>query len=54
MREAGSKLVDRAKSIVVVDVHEARPLTSPVYDDGSVTEEEVADMYRARMGGLRP
>jgi predicted pyridoxine 5'-phosphate oxidase superfamily flavin-nucleotide-binding protein len=54
MREAGSKLVDRAKAIVVVEVREARPLTSPVYDDGSVTEEEVADMYRARMAGLRP
>src|SRR4051794_12053430 len=54
MREAGSKLVDRAKAIVVVEVRDARPLTSPVYDDGSVTEEQVADMYRARMGGLHP
>ena len=52
MREAGSKLVDRAKAIVVVEVREAHVLTSPVYDDGSITEAEVADMYRARMGGF--
>ena len=54
MRDAGSRLVDRAAAIAVIEVREARPLTSPVYDDGSVTEAEVADMYRARMGGLRP
>ena len=53
MREGGSKLVDRAKAIVVVEVHEARPLTSPVYDDGSVTEAEVEALYRARLNEPR-
>ena len=48
LRAAGSTLADRARTIVVIDVHEARPLTSPVYDDGSVTEAEVVRMFRAR------
>jgi predicted pyridoxine 5'-phosphate oxidase superfamily flavin-nucleotide-binding protein len=51
MRQAGSQLVDRAKAIVVIEVREARPLTSPVYDDGSVTEAEVEARYRARLAG---
>jgi predicted pyridoxine 5'-phosphate oxidase superfamily flavin-nucleotide-binding protein len=51
MRQAGSQLVDRAKSIVVIEVREARPVTSPVYDDGSVTEAEVEALYRARFAG---
>jgi uncharacterized protein len=54
MRDAGSQLVERAKAIVVIEVREARPLTSPVYDDGSVTEAEVISAHRARMGGLKP
>jgi uncharacterized protein len=49
MRAAGSKLVDRAKAIVVIEVLEARPLSSPVYDDGSVSEAEVAALYLARL-----
>jgi predicted pyridoxine 5'-phosphate oxidase superfamily flavin-nucleotide-binding protein len=49
MRAAGSKLVDRVKAIVVIEVLEARPLTSPVYDDGSVSEAEVAALYLARL-----
>jgi len=48
LRAAGSTLADRARTIVVIEVHEARPLTSPVYDDGSVTEAEVVRMFRAR------
>jgi hypothetical protein len=47
MREAGSKLVGRVRAIVVL---EARPVVSPLYDDGSVTEDEVAETYRARYG----
>ena len=47
MRAAGSKLVGRVRAIVVLSVQEAHPLTSPVYDDGSVTEAEVAETYRA-------
>jgi hypothetical protein len=40
LRTAGSKLVDRVKAIVVMDVQEARPIVSPVYD-GSVCEAEM-------------
>jgi hypothetical protein len=48
MREAGSTLVDRVKTIVVVEVREARPLISPVYDDGTLTEADVIAIYRER------
>jgi predicted pyridoxine 5'-phosphate oxidase superfamily flavin-nucleotide-binding protein len=48
LREAGSTLVDRVNSIVVIEVAEARPLVSPVYDDGATTESEVIERYRAR------
>ena len=54
MRAAGSRLVDRARAIVVIEVREARPLTSPVYDDGSVTEAEVEALYRTRLAGDAP
>lgn len=49
MRAAGSALVERVKAIVVIDVRDARPLTSPVYDDGAVTEHEVRQIYAARL-----
>jgi predicted pyridoxine 5'-phosphate oxidase superfamily flavin-nucleotide-binding protein len=49
MRAAGSKLVDRVQAIVVIEVLEARPLSSPVYDDGAVSEAEVAALYLARL-----
>src|SRR3954462_3766612 len=48
MREAGSTLVDRVKTIVVVEVREARPLVSPVYDNRRITEEEVVRIYSQR------
>jgi uncharacterized protein len=48
LRAAGSTLADRARHIVVVEVREARPVVSPVYDDGSVTEEDVIAIYRER------
>ena len=48
LREAGSTLVDRVNSIVVIEVAEARSLVSPVYDDGATTESEVIERYRAR------
>ena len=48
LRESGSKSVDRVKAVGVVEVREARPLVSPVYDDGSVTEAEVSETYRER------
>jgi uncharacterized protein len=53
MRVAGSTLVDRVKAVVVIEVLEARPLSSPIYDDGAVTEAEVAARFRARGHGTR-
>ena len=51
LREAGSTLVDRVRTIVAVEVREARALISPVYDDGSVSEAEVIQTFRARLAG---
>jgi hypothetical protein len=33
----------------VVEVQQARPVVSPAYDDGTVTEAEITAMYRARL-----
>ena len=52
LREAGSTLVDRVNAIVVIEVREARPLVSPAYDDGTVTEAEIIRTFRARLTGL--
>jgi uncharacterized protein len=54
LREARSTLVDRVKAIVVIEVRDARPVVSPIYDDGTVTEEDVARTFRTRFaGGVR-
>jgi hypothetical protein len=52
LRAAGSTLADRARHIVVVEVREARPLVSPVYDDGTVSEAEVVQIYRERLAAV--
>jgi uncharacterized protein len=49
MREAGSGLVDRVRCIVVIEVREARPLVSPAYDDGSVTEADMIRLWTSRI-----
>jgi predicted pyridoxine 5'-phosphate oxidase superfamily flavin-nucleotide-binding protein len=51
LREAGSRLVDRVRAIVVIEVREARELVSPAYDDGSISEAEMVELFRARFGG---
>jgi uncharacterized protein len=48
LRNAGSTLVDRVRTIVVIEVREARPIVSPIYDNGNVTEAEVVQAFRAR------
>ena len=50
LRAAGSSVADRVRTIVVIEVREARPVVSPAYDDGTVTEEEMAALFRARLG----
>jgi uncharacterized protein len=52
LRQAGSTLVDRVKAIVVIQIHEARPLVSPAYDDGAITEAEMIRLFRARLSGI--
>lgn len=48
LRAGGSTVVDRVRSIVVLEVREARALVSPVYDDGSRTEAEIVADFLAR------
>jgi predicted pyridoxine 5'-phosphate oxidase superfamily flavin-nucleotide-binding protein len=52
MRAAGSQLTDRVRTIVVIEVREARPLTSPAYDDGTMTEPAMRALHRARFDAL--
>ena len=52
LREDGSKLADRARAIVVIEVRQARPLVSPIYDDGTMTESDVVRIFEARFARL--
>jgi predicted pyridoxine 5'-phosphate oxidase superfamily flavin-nucleotide-binding protein len=52
LRAQGSELAaDRVNAIVVIDVHEARSLISPAYDD-TTTELDVYRIHRARYARL--
>jgi hypothetical protein len=52
MRADGSKLTERVKAIVVIEVHHAEPLISPAYDDGTTTEADVRETHRVRFARL--
>ena len=52
LRAAGSRLVDRVGAIVVIEVRHAAPVVSPAYDDGTLTEEDVRAIHRARYAAL--
>ena len=52
LRDAGSALADRVRTIVVIEVREASELTSPAYDDGTLTEADLIRTYRARFAEL--
>ena len=52
LRAAGSTNADRVRAIVVVDVHEARPLVSPSYDDGATSEADMIRIFQARFDQL--
>jgi mannose-6-phosphate isomerase-like protein (cupin superfamily) len=54
LREAGSTIAHRVKAIVIVEVHQARPVVSPVYDDGAATEADVVRAFLARFAELQP
>jgi len=47
-----SSVADRVKAIVIVEVREARPVVSPAYDDGSVTEAEMIRTFQDRLARL--
>ena len=52
MRAAGSALVDRVGGVVVIEVREAAPVTSPAYDDGTLTEADIRAIHTARFARL--
>jgi predicted pyridoxine 5'-phosphate oxidase superfamily flavin-nucleotide-binding protein len=52
LREAGSKLLDRVKAIVVIEVRQARAVVSPAYDRGSTTETDMIRLFQARFTRL--
>jgi predicted pyridoxine 5'-phosphate oxidase superfamily flavin-nucleotide-binding protein len=52
LREAGSSVADRVRAIVIIEVREARPLVSPAYDDGAVSEADVVRTFRERFAAL--
>jgi hypothetical protein len=54
MRDDGTAtaLLDRVKAIVVIEVHQAQPLASPAYDDGTTTETDMVTLFQARFARL--
>ena len=54
MRAAGSKLVDRVRAIVVIDVQRAEAVISPAYDDGTVTEDDLVRANLERFSRIHP
>jgi uncharacterized protein len=52
LREAGSTLAGRVNAIVLIEVREARPVVSPAYEDGLVSEADMVRTFRARFAQL--
>jgi predicted pyridoxine 5'-phosphate oxidase superfamily flavin-nucleotide-binding protein len=52
LRQTGSAISERVKAIVVIEVTDARPLISPAYDDGVLTEAEAIRVQQARFARL--
>ena len=53
LRAGGSRLADRVRAIVVLEVRRAEPITSPAYDAGA-DEAQLVDAFRARFEELHP
>jgi uncharacterized protein len=49
MRAGGSRLIDRVRAVVVIEVREARPVVSPAYDDGATTEADMIQLWTSRI-----
>ena len=47
-RAAGSKLLHRMSSVVIIEVQQASAVISPAYDDGTLTEAEMRTTHQAR------
>jgi uncharacterized protein len=54
MRAAGSTLVDRVRTIVVIEVIEARAIVSPAYDGGDISEADMVRTFQAHFARLHP
>lgn len=52
LRVGGSRLLDRVNAIVVIEVQQARPIVSPAYDDGTLTEADIRAIHQARFARL--
>ena len=54
MVAGGSKLTHRVQHIVLIEVRGAAPVTSPAYDDGTLSEADVVATHAARFAALHP
>jgi predicted pyridoxine 5'-phosphate oxidase superfamily flavin-nucleotide-binding protein len=54
LRETGSPLADHVRAIVVVEVREARPVTAPANEDGTVTPRPTPAVRRLPAGRPAP
>jgi uncharacterized protein len=52
LTDGGTRLAGRATAIVLMKVESVAPLVSPIYDDGTTTEEDVLASYRTRYARL--
>lgn len=52
-RDVWGDLADRIKVLVLIDLSEVKPLSTPPYDDGA-TEEEMIALYKAKFAELYP
>ena len=52
-REIWGDLTDRVNMIVKIPVTEAKPLSTPPYDDGA-TEEDMIALYKQKLGDMYP
>jgi uncharacterized protein len=50
--EGSTTLLDRVRAIVVIEVRQAQPLVSPVYDDGNTSEAEVLSRFEEKFARL--
>ena len=51
-RAAGSTLVHRMNTVVIIEVRQASAVVSPAYDDGTLTEAEMRANHQARYARL--